>query len=56
MQQRLAGTGVSQELADRWVAASELEAAARGLAHDAAFWDAGWAWIAEERSARKVPG
>ena len=50
---RLARQGMSQELADRWVAAWEAEATALGLAHDDAFWDAGWAWIAEQSAVRR---
>jgi hypothetical protein len=42
-------------MAERWVAAWEVEGNARGLAHDGAFWQAGWTWIIEGRSARKEP-
>ena len=52
---RLEVTGISVELAERWVAAWEREAEIRDLPRDGAYWDAGWTWIAEQRSARKVP-
>lgn len=47
--------GLSPELAERWIAAWERVAEITSPAHDGAFWDLGWGWIAEQRSARKVP-
>jgi hypothetical protein len=33
----------------------EIEAAARGLARDGAYWDAGRVWISTERAAKRQP-
>jgi hypothetical protein len=46
---------VTPETADAWIAAWEAQAAEVGLEHGRAFWEAGWAWIAEQRRARKLP-
>jgi hypothetical protein len=43
------------ETADRWLDALVLGAATRDLPRDGAYWDAGYAWIAAERAARR-PG
>jgi hypothetical protein len=54
--QRLIGERVSEATADAWIAAWEAHAAHDGLERGAAYWDAGWAWIAEQRRGRKLPG
>lgn len=51
----LMDTGMDDATADRWCDAWEIEAAGLGLPRDAAYWQAGKAWIAEERAARR-PG
>lgn len=45
--------GMSLEDAERWCDAWEIEAASQGLARDGDYWDAGKAWIAAERAARR---
>ena len=50
--QRLMGSGMTPETADRWLDAWVLKATGRGLARDGAYWDAAWDWIVEERAAR----
>ena len=52
---RLIGDGATEETADAWVAAWEAEADTRSLERGAAYWDAGWDWIAEQRTTRKLP-
>ena len=51
----LAGTGTAVETADRWCDAWEAEAERRSLGRDRDYWDAGWDWIAAERTARRSP-
>jgi hypothetical protein len=52
----LIGSGMAPETADRWLDAWELEATGRGLSRDEwGYWQAGEAWIAPERAARR-PG
>ena len=43
---------MTEPTADAWIAACEAQAAQVGLARGAAFWDAGWEWIAAERDAQ----
>lgn len=52
---RLIGERVTESTANAWIAAWEAHAARDGLEHGAAYWDAGWAWIAEQRQMRKLP-
>ena len=52
---RLVGERVTPETADAWIAAWEVQAARDGLERNAAYWDAGWDWIAEQRKARRLP-
>jgi hypothetical protein len=40
------------ETADAWIAAWEAHATQDGLELGAAYWEAGWAWIAEQRGSR----
>ena len=49
---RLIGEGVTEETADAWLAAWEAQAADVGLDRGAAYWDAAWEWIAEQRRSR----
>jgi hypothetical protein len=46
---------MSESTADAWIAASEAQAAQDGLERGSAWWQAGWAWIAEQRKTRKLP-
>ena len=50
--QRLIRSGMTAETADRWLDAWVLEATGRGLPRDGRFWNPGYDWIAEERTAR----
>ena len=50
----LTGSGMPLEIAERWCDAWELEAAGRGLAKDADYWQDGQEWIAAERAARRL--
>ena len=50
--QRLMGSGMTPETADRWLDAWVLEATGRGLPREGRYWAAGFDWIAEERAAR----
>jgi hypothetical protein len=51
---RLEAAGALPDIAERWVAAWETEARARGLdARSPAFWDGAAAWIAEQRKEGK---
>jgi hypothetical protein len=52
---RLIGERVSPETADAWIAAWEAQAAEDGLQRGSAYWEAGWAWIAEQRRSRVRP-
>ena len=52
---RLIGGGVTEATADAWIAAWEALAARDGLARGAAYWDAGWRWISEQRERRSRP-
>ena len=49
------GEGVTEPTADAWMAAWEAEAAQDGLERGAAYWEAGWEWITEEREHRVRP-
>jgi hypothetical protein len=48
--------GMPLEEAERWCDAWELEAAGRGLPKDAAYWEAGEAWMSEQRAKRRASG
>jgi hypothetical protein len=50
---RLLSDGLSPETAERWLAAWELEASARGVATSGDFWTVGDAWIAEQPARRR---
>ena len=52
---RLIGERVTEETADAWIAAWEAQAAQDGLERGAAYWQAGWDWIAEQRKTRRTP-
>ena len=52
---RLIGERVTEETADAWIAAWEAQAAQDGLERGAAYWDAGWEWINEQRKKRRLP-
>jgi aminoglycoside/choline kinase family phosphotransferase len=53
---RLTGTDRMQpETAERWLDAWVLEAAARDLPRDGAYWNAAYDWITAERASRR-PG
>ena len=51
----LIGQGVIEETADAWIAAWEDKAAEDGLERGSAYWQAGWTWIAQERTRRVRP-
>ncbi len=51
----LTGEGVTEETADALIAAWEARAIEDGLERGAAFWQAGWDWIAEQREHRVRP-
>jgi hypothetical protein len=51
----LIGEGVTAPTADAWIAAWEAQAAQDGLERGAAYWEAGWDWIAEQRQHRVRP-
>jgi hypothetical protein len=46
---------VTEQTADAWIAAWETHAAQDWLGRGPAYWDAGWAWIAERRKKRRLP-
>jgi hypothetical protein len=48
---RLIGDRVTPETADAW----EAQAADDGVERGAAYWEAGWAWISEQRRSRTRP-
>jgi hypothetical protein len=52
---RLIGERVTPETADAWIAAWETQAAHDGVQRGSAYWEAGWAWIAERRRSRVRP-
>jgi hypothetical protein len=52
---RLIGEGVTEATADAWMATWQEQAARDGLARGAAYWDAGWEWIAAQRERRAKP-
>jgi hypothetical protein len=52
---RLIGERVSPDTADAWIAAWEAQAAEDGLERSAAYWDAGWDWIAAQLDRRARP-
>jgi hypothetical protein len=52
---RLIGEGVTEPTADAWIAAWEARAAREGLDRGSANWEAGWAWIGEQRRSRVRP-
>jgi hypothetical protein len=52
---RLIGEGVTEATADAWIAAWDAQAAQDGMTPSAAYWEAGWAWIAEQRRSRVRP-
>jgi hypothetical protein len=47
---RLIGEGELPDRAEAWIGEWEVEAARRGRERDGAYWEAGWAWIAERAS------
>ena len=49
------GERVTESTADAWIAAWDAQAARDGLERGAAYWDAGWSWIAEQRRSRVRP-
>jgi hypothetical protein len=49
------GDGMAEATADAWLAAWAEQAAQDGLEPSAAYWEAGWAWIAEQRRSRARP-
>jgi hypothetical protein len=51
---RLLSDGLAPEMAERWLAAWEVEAAMRELPRDSNYWTVGETWIAEERAARRA--
>jgi hypothetical protein len=51
----LIGEGATEATADAWIAAWEAKAADDGLEHGRTYWEAGWAWIAEQRKQRLRP-
>jgi hypothetical protein len=53
---RVTGERVMEATADAWIAAREEQAARDGIERGSAFWDAGWAWIAEQRRRRAPVG
>ena len=54
---RVIGERVTPETADVWIAAWDAKAATEGLERGAAYRDAGWAWITEQRQSRRLaPG
>ena len=52
---RLIGERVAPETADAWISAWEAQAARDGVERGAAYWDASWEWIAEQRQSRVRP-
>jgi hypothetical protein len=52
---RLIGDGATEATADAWIAAWEQQAARAGVERGAAYWDAGWTWIAAHRERRAKP-
>jgi hypothetical protein len=52
---RLIGEGATEETADAWIAAWEAQADRDGLERGPAYWECGWAWIAEQRRHRVRP-
>jgi hypothetical protein len=53
---RLVGAGMSEETADRWLAAWADEAARQEVAAGtAAYWERGWDWIEAQREHRREP-
>jgi hypothetical protein len=52
---RLIGDGATEATADAWIAAWAEQAARDGIERSAAYWDAGWAWIANQRTRRVRP-
>jgi uncharacterized protein (DUF58 family) len=50
------GTALSEETADRWLAAWAEEVTRQGVpAGTAAYWERGWDWITAEREHRREP-
>jgi hypothetical protein len=52
---RLIGDGATEATADAWIAAWEAQAAQDGIDHGRIYWEAGWAWIAEQQRNRVRP-
>jgi hypothetical protein len=50
---RLTLAGLSEATAEAWIGAWDAQAARDGLQRDGDYWDAAWAWIAEERRQRR---
>lgn len=49
---RLTGSGMDPDVAERWCDAWEAEAALQGLVSDGDYWDAGRLWIDAQCAAR----
>jgi len=52
---RLTGSGMDPEVANRWCDAWETEAALRDVKRDGDYWEAGRTWIDGQCAARKQP-
>jgi hypothetical protein len=52
---RLIGERVTPETANAWIAGWKAQAAQDGLERGAAYWDAAWLWIADQRKSRVRP-
>jgi hypothetical protein len=55
LRDRLIESGLSDDMAERWLAAWEAEAARRGLDRGAVYSEQGERWIAEQRTADPEP-
>jgi hypothetical protein len=52
---RLMGEGMTEAMADAWIAAWAERARTEGIERGATWWDRGYAWIAAEREHRPRP-
>jgi hypothetical protein len=55
LRNRLIGDGVPEAMADAWIAACDAQAARDGFGRGAAYWTAGWEWIAAQQERRAMP-